>query len=1284
MVEGSAHARPSEFLGTERFIVDREMGAGGMGIVYSVFDRELDAHVALKLLRRVDPMGLFRFKREFRSLANLAHRNLVTLYELVAYQDSWFFTMEMVPGCTFLQYVRHGAARPSGTDGGDTVDTVDASPKSQPAPSTGTLQPAADPTTVGTSVSRAPRGPVSHRASGTRAEPLSQPAQFERLRASVRQLVSGLSALHDAGHLHRDVKPSNVLVTPNDRVVLLDFGVVTQLGGHGMDEGLLVGTPAYMAPEQAIGAEPQPASDWYAVGVMLYEALAGRRPFEGDAREVLTAKRHLDAPSLRPYDSIPPDLIDACEGLLIRDPDARMDGEALSRVLDSTTAPKRARALAPFPVSDDEPFVGRESHLRILSDCFDALAADQARSVFVTGRSGSGKSSLCEYFLEHISTTGEALVLTGRCYEQESVPYKALDSLVDELTQHLVSMSSADVRAIMPRGIKALARLFPVLNRVPAIEDASTQVLETPDPHELRMRGFTALRRLLTRLADRRPLILYVDDVQWADAESGELLSEVMRPPDPPVLLLLASMRSEALQTSEFLQAVRRAHKGSDTSDAIVELPVADLSRTDAALLAQRLMERAGATAQLSERADQIAAESGGNPFFILELARLAALPRNADTPARDLTLDGLMQARVDELDDDARNLLHVISLAARPVPQAAAREAAGLEDADASALVRLRNARLIRSVAGTTGSAAIETYHARIRESVVDQLDPQVRTELHARLAVALEHNNGDAQTLAAHFEAAGDDRRASHYYEVAAKLARETLAFDRAAELYTRSLALHPQDSVELYTALADTLADAGRGRNAADAYLTAAKLSEGDDRLECERRAADQLLRVGYIEEGIATLDRVLRHVGATMPRSRRRALASVVWGRLKLKLRGTRWRETAAQDVAQEDKRRLEVFQAVAKSLAVVDTVRGADFQSRGLLLALRVGERTRVARALALEGGYVATQGSHRKARQMIAKGLELASQCDDAHTQALALTIDGIVRYLACDYIAGVRKLAEGEQLFLDRTTGTAWEVNTARLARLWALRFLGAHVEMRRSFDHYLRDAKRRGDRYVETTMRRLCSELWLVQDHPAGARENLGKATWMPPDGTFHLQHWYELRALAEIGLYEGHGPRALQAAEPLLAQLSSSLLFRVQIVRAESYWLHARLLLAAANESPEPAALIRRAAKLARRIHREPIPCAQIWATMLDAALAARRGEDDRARALLEDAGNLAVETNMLLLAAAAQRCRGLLIGGDEGNNLIAAADDWMQRDRIRNPRAMAQMVLPCVPD
>jgi eukaryotic-like serine/threonine-protein kinase len=483
----------------------RELGRGGMGIVYQAFDPRRQQMVALKTLQKLNPAALYRFKQEFRALADVTHLNLVPLYELISDGRTWFFTMELLQGVDFLAYVR---AEDRAFHEEDTKN-LSSEPREEPA----------------------------SLADGAAAPAGLSLVQIARLREGLRQLAEGVAALHAAGKLHRDLKPSNVLVTPAGHLVVLDFGLTADLEGPGVYPNLeehVVGTAAYMAPEQAMGRPLAPASDWYSVGVMLYEALTGRRPFAGRRLKVLMDKQMLDPPApatLVP--GLPDDLNALCVELLRRAPEERPGGHEVLRRL-SGASPRPEPAVPTWSaVVTRTPFVGRGQQLAALRDAFQTTRQGRTVVLLVRGPSGLGKSALVQCFLDRLRERGDVVVLTGRCYEQESMPYKALDSLVDALGLYLERLPRPEAEALLPRDILALARVFPVLRRVEAVAEAPRLSSETPDQQELRRRAFTALRELLARLGAQRPLVLAIDDLQWGDLDSALLLSEVLRPPGP-------------------------------------------------------------------------------------------------------------------------------------------------------------------------------------------------------------------------------------------------------------------------------------------------------------------------------------------------------------------------------------------------------------------------------------------------------------------------------------------------------------------------------------------------------------------------------------------------------------------------------------------------------------------------------------------------------------------------------------------------------------------------------
>ncbi|HEY7508673.1 MAG TPA: AAA family ATPase, partial [Vicinamibacteria bacterium] len=632
-----------EFEGNERFQVQGRLGAGGYGVVYRALDRERNLPVALKTLRHVAPRALVRFKQEFRQLADVAHPNLVTLYELSSQDDQWFFTMELVEGVDFLWYVR-GEAYPA---------------ESGP-----------------TSVVSAPTGPELRAVFDEGlddVEPAGASAlgavDLDRLRHALPQLAEGVRALHGAGKLHRDIKPSNVMVTREGRVVLLDFGLVAEIAPARTHTVDAVGTPAYMSPEQVAGLPLNEASDWYNVGALLFQSLTGQLPFTGPAPEVMRRKQQAEPPRPREVAAgVPADLDDLCWRLLRRDPAQRPSGADVLKALTRTVP---AAPPAPPSPSGASLFVGREQHLDVLRGAYEALKSGQGLTVVVHGGSGMGKTALVRRFLDEVrGRDPDTVVLAGRCYERESVPYKALDALVDTLSRYLRRLPSAQAEAFLPHDILALARVFPVLRQVEAVNRARRAVLDIPDSLELRRRAFAALRELLVRVADRRPLVLFVDDLQWGDADSAALLEDLLRPPDPPVLLAIGCYRSEEAETSPLLQVLlpkRRAESRLPSRDILV----GELSASESQQLALALV--AGEPEGRRAHAETIAREAGGNPYFIEELARSG--PSSAE-----VSLDRVLETRVARLPEGARRLLELVAVSGAPLDLGVAYRAAGLE----------------------------------------------------------------------------------------------------------------------------------------------------------------------------------------------------------------------------------------------------------------------------------------------------------------------------------------------------------------------------------------------------------------------------------------------------------------------------------------------------------------------------------------------------------------------------------------------------------------------------
>jgi serine/threonine-protein kinase len=255
-----------------RYEIQEQLGAGGMGVVYRAFDREVGETLAIKAIRpevrQLDPTLLDRFKQELRLARRITHRNVVRTFDLGEVDGIYYITMEFVRGTTVASLIKEA----------------------------GRLDVAAA-LTIGKQVCRA------------------------------------LEVAHEAGIVHRDIKPQNLLVDPTGFLKVTDFGIA-RLAGAQTDgkaltgTGMIVGTPAYMAPEQLLGEAVDGRTDIYATGAVLFECVTGRRVFEASGTMALVAHhlKHEDSPVTNPAElnaDVPPPLGRAIVRALARKPDDR-------------------------------------------------------------------------------------------------------------------------------------------------------------------------------------------------------------------------------------------------------------------------------------------------------------------------------------------------------------------------------------------------------------------------------------------------------------------------------------------------------------------------------------------------------------------------------------------------------------------------------------------------------------------------------------------------------------------------------------------------------------------------------------------------------------------------------------------------------------------------------------------------------------------------------------------------------------------------------------------------
>ncbi|MCH7934879.1 MAG: protein kinase [Gemmatimonadetes bacterium] len=256
----------------ERYEILEKLGSGGMGVVYKAHDRKLDEDIAIK---RLDPELLERsasaaerFKSEIRLARRISHRNVVRTHDFGEWDGTYYLTMEYVEGITVREL----------------IDT---------------------------------RGQVG----------------ISSALAIGSQLAQSLDIAHKVGVIHRDIKPANLLLDEAGVLKVMDFGVAClaeRTGSRKRGTGMIVGTPAYMAPEQLLGGDVDARSDLYSAGVVLYECLTGRLPFEADDLTSLTMKvleEHPPSPSVVSKD-VPPSFSALVLRLLALEPDRRLGSAA--------------------------------------------------------------------------------------------------------------------------------------------------------------------------------------------------------------------------------------------------------------------------------------------------------------------------------------------------------------------------------------------------------------------------------------------------------------------------------------------------------------------------------------------------------------------------------------------------------------------------------------------------------------------------------------------------------------------------------------------------------------------------------------------------------------------------------------------------------------------------------------------------------------------------------------------------------------------------------------------
>lgn len=1215
-----------------RFEIEAVLGRGGYGTVVRALDRKQGRKVALKLPHVADAQSLLAIKREFRVLAGVSHPNLVAFHELFVGPSEWFFSMELVRGMDVVQWVERAGA-----------------------------------------------------------------ASLVEL---ARGLALGLAHLHALGILHGDLKPSNAWVDARGTPVLLDFGL-SRHGAAQASSERLAGTLGFLAPELFAGASPSPASDLYALGVLLVELLSGRPAFEGSGAEIVGRKLLGPPPDLERLRSrAPAELVAIAEALVSTDPKPRPSAAEIAARLGQRVAPA---SIAP---AESGALLGRARELAALAAARARVERGAPELVFVEGPAGIGKTTLLDRFASTAARDG-LLVLRARCSEHESVPFQALDGAVDALATQLVAEDALREAISEPGALRAVAALFPVFDEVVAAcdEGLAPEVQDAVAAPERRRLAARALASVLADASRVRAVVMIVDDAHWADEDGARLLEELLEALSGVAVLVVIGHRSgESHQPLSVLLRLERerARPGRRRLEGrlrVSRIVVAPLEASDArSMLASVLAPEVDARDRASDaaRRDALVEAAAGSPF-LLEAVALAGADRIAalDVPAERL-LERAVGARLEALDADARRLFEVVCLAGRPIPHELVAEALGVE-ADVLALRRLVAARLIRTapVLERRGDArvrdiALEPYHDHLRRLVREGLDEEQRARLHRAIARALRararggDEDGALLWQCLHLRGAGELVSAARLASEGAWRSARALAFAQAAELFGFAIAHHEGDREErrrMEVARAEALANAGRGRDAAEQYLRAAEQAAIEHEHELLRRAAEQLLRAGYYAEGTRILEEVLRAADVRIRRTPLHAIASLVTHRRWLARHGL-VPPHAAREAPPAALRAIDALASGAMGLSVVDSIRSADMMSEALRRTLEVGARGRLGASLSWHAAFAANEGgpSERTTRSILARAKEETEAHGDAYARGCLAAASGMTEFHLGHFGAARECFERGIHVFERETHGTTKETSTLHIFHHATLALAGRLDELSRRTEERERISEARGERYALVNFRQgLMILRWLAADEPARAEEDLALAMRGLEVPGFVVQHWFDVWGRVVVLLYRQRPEEARALWESARGRVLGSLLLRTQFTRVQSYALEA--FTAAARLERGGLGPLARArvgawgrAAIARALS-EDRAWARALGGVLEACLLGAYGERSRARDRLEP---LVAELDRTELGLYASLVGHQLGASDEAH--AARARRWAEEEGVVRLPALAAAIVP----
>lgn len=744
------------------------LGSGGMATVFRAEPVDGGEQVAVKTVRGVSARTSIGIRREIRALHAIRHPGIVAILDSGEYEGLPWYAMDLVPGDTLGRVLeRHGGETRSDW-WTRTLSTQDDTVPAEVAPEE------------------------------------SKGIPFEEVLRLSRALCDGLAYLHGEGLVHRDLKPDNIILRDGEQPVLVDFGLASVQRARTREKldvrEDFVGTAAYMAPEIIRGETADARADLYALGCILFELATGQRPFPAYTTEAML-RGHLEASPPRPSGRVPtlPKAFDQLvEKLLRKDPRERVGhADDVGRALQDLGAerpdwsPPAARPYLYRP-----GFVGRAEALRSLEASLERACEGQGGLGFVAGESGIGKTRTANELGIRAARAGVD-VLQGECPSRGGSPLEAfhqpLERLVDRCREHPETALS-----LFASSASILAQLVPSIATLPGLEVATPAPLRGA---ESRARLFEALATTLVAATESGPLLIVLDDLQWADELTYDALRYLAREVLSNVPLLVVG----TFRTDEASPALR------SLAQPYACTRLGHLASGDVRALVQDMLAHPAPRVS-----DYVGERSDGNPFFVAEylLAALEAglLQRDANggwalREGGDLSvplprgLRALMVRRLSHVSENARTTLAAAAVledfdlrVLSDVARVRREERNSTENNDSSDVLSAIDELTRRHVLVEHGGS-LHFAHDKLREAAYDEIRPELRRLLHRRAAQTL-LESASPDILGHHWRAAGEPQRAIEAFAHAADTALMRGAHRHAVQRYQDAEALAADD--------------------------------------------------------------------------------------------------------------------------------------------------------------------------------------------------------------------------------------------------------------------------------------------------------------------------------------------------------------------------------------------------------------------------------------------------------------------------------------------------------